>query len=99
MHTRVRTLILAIFFTSSLCLAAPDVQPASKPVAKAPALPAGVKVERDIQYVPDGDIAQRLDLYLPEKTSDKPLPLIVWIHGGGWRAGSKNGCPPAVWVP
>jgi len=23
-----------------------------------------------------------------------PLPLIIWIHGGGWAAGDKAGCPP-----
>lgn len=53
----------------------------------------GVRVEKDIAYVADGDAAQKLDLYLPEKPSDKPLPLIVWVHGGAWRAGSKAGGP------
>lgn len=49
----------------------------------------GVRIQRDIEYVPDGDPSQRLDLYLPEKPSEKPLPLVIWIHGGGWVAGSK----------
>ncbi len=62
-------------------------------------LPKGIKAERDISYVPDGDKSQTLDLYLPEAASDKPLPLIIWIHGGGWRGGSKAGCPPMGWVP
>jgi acetyl esterase/lipase len=39
--------------------------------------------------------ALRLDLYLPEK-ADKPLPLIIWIHGGAWLAGSKDGPSPAL---
>ena len=50
----------------------------------------GVRILRDIEYVPNGDPAQRLDLYLPEKPTDKLLPLIVWVHGGGWLGGSKN---------
>lgn len=58
-----------------------------------PTLPRGVKMEQDIQYVPEGDEAQRLDLYLPETASERPLPLIVQIHGGGWRGGSKYPCP------
>ncbi len=30
-----------------------------------------------------------LDLYLPEDVAS-PLPLIVWIHGGAWREGTKE---------
>ncbi len=56
-------------------------------------LPAGIKLEKDIAYIPDGDVAQKLDLYLPEAPAEKPLPLIVHIHGGGWRGGSKFPCP------
>ncbi len=56
------------------------------------AQPNGMRVVRNIQYVPSGDPAQALDLYLPDHPGDKPLPLLVWIHGGGWSAGSKDGC-------
>ncbi len=56
-------------------------------------LPVGVKMERDLSYIPDGDASQRLDLYLPEKTPEQPLPLIVHIHGGGWMGGSKFPSP------
>ena len=56
-------------------------------------LPPGVKMDRDILYIPDGDEAQRLDLYLPEKNPEQPLPLIVHIHGGGWMGGSKFPSP------
>lgn len=31
---------------------------------------------------------QRLDLYLPS-SGNGPFPLIVWVHGGGWRTGDK----------
>ncbi len=33
--------------------------------------------------------AQRLDLYLPPD-EEGPYPLIVWIHGGGWKGGDKR---------
>lgn len=56
-------------------------------------LPDGVKAIRDVAYVENGHARQKLDLYLPE-TSDKPVPLVIWIHGGGWQSGSKEGCPP-----
>lgn len=57
-----------------------------------PPVPSGVKVLRDLAYVPGGHERQKLDLYLPEKASE-PLPVIVWIHGGAWRGGDKNRCP------
>lgn len=56
-------------------------------------VPAGVKALRDLAYVEAGHERQKLDLYLPEK-AEGPLPLIIWVHGGGWQNGSKDGCPP-----
>jgi acetyl esterase/lipase len=45
----------------------------------------------DILYARVGDQALQLDLYLPP---GKPLaPLIVWVHGGAWRSGSKKSMP------
>ena len=58
----------------------------------APKLPAGIKLVQDLQYVENGHERNRLDLYLPEKVEGQ-LPLVVWIHGGAWWAGNKQGCP------
>jgi acetyl esterase/lipase len=55
-------------------------------------LPDGVRVVRDVEYVPGGGKAQSLDLYLAEK-SKGVLPLVVWIHGGAWISGDKAQCP------
>ena len=45
---------------------------------------------KDITY-DDKDLAQKLDVYLAK--SDKPVPAMIHIHGGGWRGGSKDGIP------
>ncbi len=39
----------------------------------------------------DADKAQTLDVY--QTKSEKPAPVMVYIHGGGWRGGSKNHIP------
>ncbi len=65
----------------------------AQPAPKRPALPTGFTAEYDVKYVSDGDAAQTLDIYFPEKTPEQPQPLLIWIHGGGWRGGSKTGMP------
>ena len=57
----------------------------------------GVKSEMNIPYVEGGHARQMLDLYLPEEASDKPLPLVIWIHGGAWFAGSRAR-PPIMYL-
>jgi acetyl esterase/lipase len=63
-----------------------------------PALPPGVKAIRDLEYVKGGHERQKLDIYLPEKATGA-LPVVVWIHGGGWSGGSKDRCPAVPFVP
>jgi acetyl esterase/lipase len=50
---------------------------------------------RNLDYVGEGNPRQSLDLFLPKAEagtqSAKPRPLVVFIHGGGWRGGSKDG--------
>lgn len=50
----------------------------------------------DIQYATADGHRLQLDLYLPEGVSQPPL--LVWIHGGAWRAGSKDHMPLAALV-
>jgi len=54
---------------------------------RAATIPTGTAVHRDLAYVEHGHARQALDLYLP-KTGTR-LPLILSIHGGAFRAGSK----------
>ena len=85
--TRIGVIGLAVML-AWVNLAASQERP-KRPAAR---VPAGVKVLQDLQYVESGHERNRLDLYLPEKAEGR-LPLVVWIHGGAWRAGSKEGCP------
>src|SRR5262249_29828409 len=88
---RYRRLGLGGLLLVGLACVAPAQQPRPRGV------PEGTKVERNLEYVKDGHERNKLDLYVPEK-ADGPLPLVVWIHGGGWRNGSKDNCPMAPLV-
>ena len=33
---------------------------------------------------------QALDIYTPERAVDGSLPVMFWIHGGGWQVGDKS---------
>ena len=46
---------------------------------------------KDITYATVDGKELKLDLYVPEKPSAKGL--LVFVHGGAWRGGSKDGVP------
>ena len=80
-----------VALVSGPLLAAESAPSPGKAKAAAFPLPPGVRVLRDVAYVKDGHERQKLDLYLP--AGAKNLPLVVWIHGGGWQNGSKDRTP------
>ncbi|MEW6669230.1 MAG: alpha/beta hydrolase [Thermodesulfobacteriota bacterium] len=70
---------------------------AEQPSAKPPQVQGGVRAYKNLAYVAKGHRRQVLDLYVPAH-GNAPLPLIIWIHGGAWKQGSKDHCPPLPWV-
>jgi acetyl esterase/lipase len=60
--------------------------------------PDGVTILRDLTYatLPEELSGEKLqfDLFLPEH-ANKPLPIVIWIHGGGWVGGDRWPCPIA----
>ena len=49
-----------------------------------------ITFELDIPYANTTNSRQRLDLYLPAKRKSEKLPVIVFVHGGGWQQGNKS---------
>jgi acetyl esterase/lipase len=45
-------------------------------------------VKRNIPYANPGDERHVLDVYSPPNA--KNLPVVFWIHGGGWQGGDKT---------
>ena len=60
-------------------------------------LPEGVEVVRDLEYAQPKGVSLKLDLYRPSAKPSAPMPLVIWVHGGGWRNGTKANCP-AAWL-
>ena len=54
------------------------------------ALPAmaDTKVFNDIAYGRDDQ--QKLDVFMPDVCQNASCPVVIWVHGGGWRMGSKD---------
>jgi len=78
-------------FHSLLCLAALGFHTFAAELE----IPENVRFEKDIEYAnPDGQHL-RLNMARP-KDSDASLPCIVCIHGGGFRAGNREGYNPLL---
>lgn len=59
----------------------------------APKIPDGLVLEREVEYSAVGE-PQTMDIVRPRDTSGGALPAILLVHGGGFRAGSKEGYIP-----
>jgi acetyl esterase/lipase len=53
-------------------------------------LPEGFKAINDVAYTAQDNPRQKLNLYVPAEKPAEPLPIIVYIHGGGWEGGNKD---------
>jgi len=74
--------------TSAVCMPITEFAKAQQPAKIA--VPENVIFEPGVEYSnPDGQHLQ-LDVARP-KTGDGPFPAIACIHGGGFRAGSRQG--------
>jgi acetyl esterase/lipase len=81
-----------ITFAVAVATASPQVSP-----------PDSIEVVRDVVYAavpqdPDEPPVQLLlDAAFPKETDGQPLPVVVYIHGGGWVMGNKSdGLPMAI---
>lgn len=61
-------------------------------------LPYGYRCRRDLLVHKATDYELALDLYMPPQSARRP-PLVIYIHGGSWRAHSRAAMSPDVLPP
>jgi len=59
--------------------------------------PKQVALQSDVEYAHPEGVSLRLDVYTPRNITNR-VPVLVWIHGGAWKAGSRSPCPLAFMV-
>lgn len=77
--------IAAILFSTFLFAQDETTDTTYKPVET----PAGFSKQLNVVYTKVKDWEGKLDLYMPPK-KDKPTPIVINIHGGGWNHGVKE---------
>lgn len=82
------------WFATLLLLSTASAQDlaAQKQRALEAAAKSGVELRPDQPYADGANPKQKVDVYLPKKrNSEKPLPVVALIHGGGWVNGDRLG--------
>ena len=62
-----------------------------RPLQRPMRVPQNVQVTRDVVYGKGGARDLKMDVVHLKERPAKPMPVLVWIHGGGWRRGNKTG--------
>lgn len=55
-----------------------------------PPLPANVELVRGVAFCQGGGRTLKLHIVRPKPQPAAPMPVVVWVHGGGWRSGNKE---------
>ena len=61
-----------------------------------PTRPAALPVSKTFFYKTVNDISIPIDIYLPPSPTKSSLPIMLFIHGGGWVGGDRLDYPRAT---
>lgn len=82
----IKSLVLCLVFAVSPC-----VLTTAQETRFRPAVPQDVTVLRDVVYGTGGGRDLSMHIVLPKEKAAAPVPVYVWVHGGGWQGGKKDG--------
>ncbi|WP_372629785.1 alpha/beta hydrolase fold domain-containing protein [Cohnella sp.] len=76
---------------------APTPVPIPDPVETPPFVPpAGVTLYEDVEIGMAGGRKLYTSIAVPETPPNEPMPVVVYIHGGGWNHGDRKSALPAI---
>ncbi len=85
-HLMIRALLLtATFLSSAVSAQSPFIGPLRERIAERRAKPAAAMQPVELSY--GKDPLQKLDYWKPLKVGS---PLVIFVHGGGWKRGDKS---------
>ncbi len=91
MFKRLMMLLMLLATPALLQADPPKAAPDAGRTARAQAVMADTRCVLDVEYVAGGGAPQSLDVYVPAGATGA-LPLVAYIHGGGWIEGDKAYC-------
>lgn len=59
-------------------------------------VPPDVELVRDVDVGSGGGRMLKLNIVRPKGLSKDPMPVLVFIYGGGWNSGNRNTCVPRM---
>ena len=89
--TRHRKAATVLAIATLMAVLAPLPSCASERGDPQPDVPSGTRQLRNLVYAKPDGTPLHLDLYVPP--GDRPVPLVIWVHGGGWSNGDKEDPP------
>src|SRR6476659_880379 len=82
-------LMKRLLMFSMLSIVASPARAQDSPLAWAARLEIEYRIVPNVTYLTSSNYESKLDLYVT-RTVDKPLPTLIWIHGGGWTGGATE---------
>ncbi len=84
---------LAVFLVVALSVSSPSAAELSETGEWAAYLSTQYRIVPNITYLTANHWDAKLDVYVPRERPEgaAPLPTLIYIHGGGWVQGSKEG--------
>lgn len=88
--------ILTVFIAVVFCQSPTEAAQRKKPKK---ALETGAERKLGVVYKTVGKRELEFDMYYPAAGANRPCPVIVYTHGGGWAAGSRFGAASGGFAP